>query len=487
MQQLETATLDGERDDPTLGWALVVAHHYGPEYVGTRVDVSTDSGIDLGRGGEAFGPGVLDDEHLSRSHAHFEVDERGALQVADRDSRNGVFVNGARVEIARLRRGDVVGVGRMLLVAERSPPGFAAPRSTSLVGATIEHVRCVDTVQRAATRSVPLLLWGPTGCGKNRLARHYHSCSGRPGEFVEVACGSLTEATASAVLMGVDGPGLLDRAHRGTLHLDGVDDAPDSVQAALLEFLEHGRVRRTATGETADLDVRVVASARGEPKSLSSLRREFLHRVARWTIAVPRLAGRPSDVARMVVAFARRFAGDEARLDPELVFRLLRHSWPGNARELEAVMERCAVEESGDGVLREFPDLDEILTEPHDAGVISTMSRVPRPERSLVVSSSGKWFVGTDGEKHNLERRKILARLFGALMDARRERPGDPMTTDDLLAAGWPNARFVEGTGANRVYVALTTLRKLGLRDVVVRTGRGYLVDPAVPLRVVEE
>ncbi|MEM6989895.1 MAG: sigma 54-interacting transcriptional regulator [Myxococcota bacterium] len=482
-----TATFEPEDDpEPGLVWSLVVAHHADPARVGSTVTLDAEQTIDVGRGAQHFGPDVFDDEHLSREHVRFEVDANGGLQAIDNDSRNGTYLNGARIAMARVSSGDIIGAGRVLLLAERVAAGFApAASEDELLGGSWAWSCCVGGADRAAARDTTVLLWGPTGTGKDRIARRIHARSGCTGDFVVLRCGSFGDNAAS-VLLGEEGSGVLESARDGTLYLDGIDDAPDALQAALLELLEHGQLRRPDTGQTVPLPVRVIASARQDPRALVSVRKDFLHRVARWVVPVPPLSKRKSDVARLMNRFARRYAGDDARLHPELAFRLLRHPWPGNVRELEAVVERAVVERGDDALITEFAELDDILVEAHAPAAISTMSRAARPRQAWVVATSGRWFVTPEGEKQHLERRKILARLLGALISARRDRPGQRLTVADLLAAAWPDDRFVGTAGANRVYVALATLRKLGLRDVVVRTDGGYVIDPEARVQIIE-
>ncbi|MBL4686586.1 MAG: sigma 54-interacting transcriptional regulator [Nannocystaceae bacterium] len=488
-----TASFDAGSDtDPNLEWSIVLAHHRDPERVGRSVRLAPGDSLELGRASEAFGLSSMNDEHLSRKHLRLTVDARGNLQAVDDDSRNGSYLNGARIAMGRVSSGDVIGIGRLLLLAERV--ARCTPDEEVIdddghdddAGASQAWTRCVRAADRVAQRNTPVLVWGPTGAGKDRLARRIHRRSGCRGEFVVLRCGSFGENAAS-VLLGEDGRSELEAARDGTLYLDGIDDAPEALQAALLELLEHGRLRRPDTGRTAQLTVRFIASAREDPRAVAGVRQDFLHRISGWVVPVPALRKRRSDVVRLMNVFARRYAGEGVGLHPELVFRLLRHPWPGNVRELEAVIERAVVERREESLITEFPELDDILVDAREPAAISTMSRAPRARQAWVVAASGRWFVTPEGEKQHLERRKILARLLGALVAARRDRPGERLTVADLLAAAWPEDRFVGTAGANRVYVALATLRKLGLRDVVVRTDGGYVIDPDARVQIIED
>ena len=104
------------------------------------------------------------------------------------------------------------------------------------------------------------------------------------------------------------------------------------------------------------------------------------------------------------------------------------------------------------------------------------------PRGGLVrVSRDGSWFVTAEGETVSLEHRRNLRLLLGALILRRAQRPGEAMSVDDVFAQGWPGERVAVGA-QNRVYVALSTLRKLGLRGVIERCREGYLIPPSASL-----
>lgn len=473
-----TATL--QPDTPTdtgSRWRVVIAFHPDPSAVGRAVTVTPDAPLQLGRNATTELGDVVDDAHLSRKHARFEVDAQGVLQVLDSGSHNGTYLNGQRMEVARVRSGDVIGLGRLLLVVERA----LAPK-TEGDDRSWAWRRCLESADTVAPRETSVLLWGASGVGKDVLVQRIHAASGADGALSTLRCGSFRDGAA------LDGGGLavLNAARGGTLYLDGIDDASDALQASLLELLEHGRMHNATTGEVIRLPVRVVVSARSDPSGLSSVRADFLHRVAQWVIPVPPLRARPSDIAHLMHEFVRRYAGDEVHIHPELAFRLLRHPWPGNVRELEAVIERAVVERPTDGSVGEFAELDDILAQPWEPGVISTVSRAARSRQPFSIAVSGQWFVTPSGEKHDLARRKILVALLAALATARRDQPGVRLTVADLLTAAWPDDRFVGTAGANRVYVALATLRKLGLREVVIRSDGGYVLDPDAAVQLVD-
>jgi hypothetical protein len=116
--------------------------------------------------------------------------------------------------------------------------------------------------------------------------------------------------------------------------------------------------------------------------------------------------------------------------------------------------------------------------------------RAARPESglrtrvSLVVGSEGLWFQLPGGPAVSVERWRPLQRLLARLAEERQERPGQPLPVDALILAGWPGERMLARAGATRVYTAIASLRRLGLRDVLLSVEHGYLLAPGVPLEL---
>jgi hypothetical protein len=103
------------------------------------------------------------------------------------------------------------------------------------------------------------------------------------------------------------------------------------------------------------------------------------------------------------------------------------------------------------------------------------------PAEQLEVGAEGAWFRVPGREIVSLATRTTLARVLDALVRARLARPGAPVTPDELVAAGWPGERVLPLAAQNRLRVALSTLRHLGLRGVIVHREGGHLLDPSVP------
>ncbi len=108
----------------------------------------------------------------------------------------------------------------------------------------------------------------------------------------------------------------------------------------------------------------------------------------------------------------------------------------------------------------------------------------PVPRSALRIGPDAAWMQAPDGGRHQLGTRAALRRILLALAEARLHRPGASLQVADLIEAGWPGERPRADTGANRAYVLLSELRRLGLRDVLQRHDEGYRLDPSVPVQI---
>jgi hypothetical protein len=109
-------------------------------------------------------------------------------------------------------------------------------------------------------------------------------------------------------------------------------------------------------------------------------------------------------------------------------------------------------------------------------------ARDPALDTALVIGPEARWFRAPSGGRVDLSRRRPLRLILAALGAARRDRPGSALAVDGLLEGGWPGELVLPEAGASRVYVAVSTLRRMGLRDVLQRVDTGYLIDPNTPV-----
>jgi DNA-binding NtrC family response regulator len=315
-----------------------------------------DEPLVIGREGHATGPLLLADTEVSRRHATLRREgERWTL--LDEQSRNGTFVNGARVVSSTLAPGDVIRVGRTLIVyteAEVRPNERFPAGGGRIAGTSITILRVQAEIGVVAPYAVPVLVLGETGAGKELVAQEIHARSGREGAFVPVNCAAIPAAHAERELFGAAGlagasaGGLFASAERGTLFLDELAETPPEVQAKLLRVLATGEVRPVGGAGLTHVDARVVAATNGDlgaAVAAGTFRADLLARLSGWTIHVPPLRERREDVAALAACFlAARVAPP---LSVDALEALLLHRWPYNVRELAQVVTAVAVRAAG--------------------------------------------------------------------------------------------------------------------------------------------
>lgn len=226
-----------------------------------------------------------------------------------------------------------------------------------LLGESPAMQRLVDTIVRLAPAEIPVLLVGPTGAGKDLVARALHAAGGRPGQMVAVNTCAVPDTMFEATLFGHvkgaftgalrDTPGLLTEAHRGTLFLDEISGLPLPAQAKLLRAIEGGGYRPVGATRDRESRFRVIAATNEELSQkvgAGAFREDLFHRLGGFIVRVPALADRIDDLGLLVRHFLARCGnGSARRLDDGVVEVLASHAWPGNVRELRHVVERMVV------------------------------------------------------------------------------------------------------------------------------------------------
>jgi len=301
---------------------------------------------------------------LSTQHARVRA-VGGDFIVEDTGSRNGTFVDGQRIRSHVLRDGDVIEAGRVYLVVRGAPATDGplvrdddASRSTQPFGLRTllpELEQSLSALARVARKSaVPVLLLGPTGSGKEVLAREVHTLSARPGQLIPVNCGALPTSLVEGLLFGHvkgafsgasrDEVGFVRSADGGTLFLDEIGDLPAASQAALLRVLQEGEVIAIGATRAVKVDVRVVAATHRPLEVLSDsggFRTDLLARLKGYTHRLPALRDRMADFGIVLADVLAHVAGERAArlaLAPEAARALLSYGWPLNIRELYQAM-----------------------------------------------------------------------------------------------------------------------------------------------------
>jgi DNA-binding NtrC family response regulator len=226
--------------------------------------------------------------------------------------------------------------------------------------------------QLVAPRTTTVLVVGPTGTGKELVARALHALSPRAAKpFVAVNCAAIPEALLESELFGYARGaftgavqaqvGRIPAAHGGTLVLDEVSELPLGMQAKLLRFLEQKEVQRLGTAEVSRVDVRVIAASNVDLAGRAGrgeFREDLFYRLSAFPLELPPLSERRADILVLAEHFlacmAAAMSSPCARLSREAAQILEAHPWKGNVRELQHVMERASIlVENGDTVLAE--------------------------------------------------------------------------------------------------------------------------------------
>jgi transcriptional regulator with PAS, ATPase and Fis domain len=222
-------------------------------------------------------------------------------------------------------------------------------------------------VRLVARRPTTVLVLGPTGTGKELVARAVHALSPRLAKpLVVVNCAAIPETLLESELFGYSRGaftgavqsqlGRISAAQGGTLFLDEVSELPLGMQAKLLRFLEQKEIQRLGTTEVVRVDVRVVAASNvdlADRAMRGEFRQDLYYRLAAFPIILPPLAERRADIVPLAEHFLACMAAamhmPAPRLSVEAIRILEAHAWTGNVRELQHVMERASIlsEDSG--------------------------------------------------------------------------------------------------------------------------------------------
>ncbi|HEY6728554.1 MAG TPA: sigma 54-interacting transcriptional regulator [Polyangiaceae bacterium] len=308
-------------------------------------------------------------KQVSRRHAVITQGTTGRGRITDLESSNGTRVNGRRVATAELQRGDVIRLGSWVGVVTESPSPFEELGPGLFGGATLQAV--LAPLKQGAQSSMPVVIEGESGTGKQTVARSLHAWSGRKGGFAAFDCGATPTARVEVELFGqpTDGfhdaslGGLLSGTASGTLMLNQVSALSLGVQARLLDVMTRGGVH--PIGAAAPSDARIVITTQ---ESLASgvrdgrVHQELLAHVhiAGASVRLPPLRQRREDVAGIFLQLLRGLSerGRNLEISPDLIEKLCLHTWPFNVRELVGLTRRILTLHGDEPLLSEqhLPD-----------------------------------------------------------------------------------------------------------------------------------
>ena len=402
------------------------------EPASSRVVPLPESGeVFVGRGDEV---GVrLRDAKVSRKHVSLAVEPERVV-LTDLGSQNGTFVNGQRVHGQRmLASGDSIELGHTCLVLHTDgsePANTAAPTAREAIDLDGAEVIVADSsmlalyalIRRLAPVSLPVLIHGETGTGKELAARALHHFSPRrTARFVAINCAALPEALIESELFGHrrgaftgathDKTGLLESASGGSVFLDEIGELPLGTQAKLLRALDTGCVAPVGAVDEHAIDVRVIAATHKNLEhevGAGRFRQDLYYRLAGATLWLPPLRDRPGElrlIADGMLSRARTRLGlPPLSLSEPARRALAAHPWPGNVRELGNVVEFLAATHDGPVI---------------DAEAVAARLRSTAPAAAVAAptatpDASAAGFRPLDDELRDLEQKRIVEALAAA-------------------------------------------------------------------------
>ncbi len=301
-----------------------------------------------------------------RAHPSVKVilmSARGSMETVMAATRGGAFEYLAKpfeldALLAVLRRAEQEISGLPDEEDEEVDP--EEPLATEMIGSSAKMIEIYKTVSRVAPTDALVLIEGETGTGKELIAQMIHANSSRAhAPFMPVDCASLAPTLIESELFGAmrgaytgadrDRTGVFEAAHGGTVFLDEIGEIDVNFQLKLLRFLQEKEVRPLGSSKPKKVDVRILAATNKNLRKMvdeGKFREDLWYRLDVVRIAVPSLRERTGDVPLLAGAFLKRY-NDRYRLDARLTESGLRalcdHTWPGNVRQLQHMMERLVI------------------------------------------------------------------------------------------------------------------------------------------------
>ena len=239
-------------------------------------------------------------------------------------------------------------------------PAASGPQGSAIIGKSPKMLEVYKIIARVAPSNMHVLITGPSGSGKELVARAIHQHSRRArAPFTAVNCGALTETLLESELFGHEKgaftgaaaihKGLVETTDQGTLFLDEITDTTLSFQGKLLRVIQEQQVRRVGSNRHFPVDVRVLAASNRDVGACireGRFREDLYYRLNAVHIDIPSLEERREDIPLLVQHFLRHFNERNQRevmIEAGAVARLAAREWPGNVRELENTIHRLAV------------------------------------------------------------------------------------------------------------------------------------------------
>jgi DNA-binding NtrC family response regulator len=241
------------------------------------------------------------------------------------------------------------------LYGDRSDPG-----GSRLVGKSAAMQAVVRTIGRIGPTAANVLIIGESGTGKEKAAQALHEASGLKGPFLPVNCAAIPRDLIESELFGSEKgaftgalqarQGLVEQAAGGTLFLDEIGELDVALQPKLLRFLESRRARRVGGRTEYQVDARILAATNRNLEvqiERNEFRADLYYRLSEIVIKIPPLRTHAEDLPLLALHFLNeaneKFGKNCVSIDPALIATMMKHSWPGNARELRAAIHRMVL------------------------------------------------------------------------------------------------------------------------------------------------
>ena len=290
------------------------------------------------------------------------IDKSGRVETAIEATKLGVFEYLVTpIKIWELIEHIARAVSHRREVLWALDSGRAETAETGLVGSSHVMRELYKQIGLAADSSLPILIRGETGTGKELIARAIHHHSDRASHpFIAVNCNAIPDTLFESELFGHEAGaftgarsrriGMFERAKGGTLFLDEIGDITMAMQIKLLRVIQERQLQRLGGSQDVNLDARVVAATHRDLEALIGMkefREDLFYRLSALTVTAPALCEHRDDIFELTKHFLRKCQTDKSQeplcICPEAVDFLERQDWPGNVRQLEHAVCRAAL------------------------------------------------------------------------------------------------------------------------------------------------
>lgn len=231
--------------------------------------------------------------------------------------------------------------------------------SKNIIGNSEKLIKLLDLIHVVAQNESTILIEGESGTGKELIAREIHKNSLRRNEkFITVSCSNIPESLLESELFGHEKGsftgaikrhiGYFERANKGTLFIDDIDDFPFNMQVKLLRVIQEREITPVGSTENIKIDVRIICATKVDLRKLveqNKFRDDLYYRLNIIPIKIPPLRERKEDIPLLVEHFFKKHKAEDKLMlvNQEILKYLMDYDWPGNVRELENIVERMIV------------------------------------------------------------------------------------------------------------------------------------------------